>query len=210
MSNHIFNPHLLEQVDHQRFLRVDSDRLEIYLALEYLQPGECQALIQIGEGRLRRSTVTVPVDDPDYRTSQTCDIGLIDDPFVGELQKRIANTLGIELSHAEVMQLQRYEPGEQFKGHTDYFEPGSQEYAENALQSGNRTWTFMIYLNEVSGGGETRFDALGVAFKARTGMAVIWNNHWAGAPNPNSIHAGQPVNEGVKYVVTQWFRERKI
>ena len=144
MSNHIFNPHLLEQVDHQRFLRVDSDRLEIYLALEYLQPAECQALIQIGEGRLRRSTVTVPVDDPDYRTSQTCDIGLIDDPFVGELQKRIANTLGIELSHAEVMQLQRYEPGEQFKGHTDYFEPGSQEYAENALQSGNLPGIFLF------------------------------------------------------------------
>ena len=95
MTSHVFNPHLTRQLDQQRFLRVESNRLEIYLALDYLSPHECAALIQLGEGRLRRSTVTVPVDDPDYRTSQTCDIGLMDAPFVGDLQRRIAQTLGL-------------------------------------------------------------------------------------------------------------------
>jgi prolyl 4-hydroxylase len=210
LPSHALNPHLIRQVDGQRFLRVESDRLELYLILDFLSPAECELLIRTGGHKLRRSTVTVPIDDPDYRTSQTCDIGFIDEPMVPQLQQRIAQTLGAEITHAEVMQLQRYAPGEQFKGHTDYFEPGSQEYAENAKVGGNRTWTCMIYLNEVPAGGETRFDALGLAFKSRPGMAVVWNNHWAGEVNPHSVHAGLPVQEGLKYVVTQWFREQPL
>jgi prolyl 4-hydroxylase len=66
----------------------------------------------------------------------------------------------------------------------------------------------MIYLNDVPEGGETRFDALGIAFKPRQGMAVIWNNLRGGLPNPDTMHAGLPVLQGHKYIVTQWFREK--
>ena len=39
---------------------------------------------------------------------------------------------------------------------------------------------------------------------------VIWNNLKAdGSPNPMSLHAARPVESGVKYVVTKWFRERR-
>jgi len=202
------DPHLAQQVDNTRFIRVDSDRLELYIVLDYLGQEECQALVRTGETRLRLSTVTMETGDPDFRTSQTCDIGFLDEPLVPKLQSRIAQTLGVPIEHAEVMQLQRYAPGQQFKGHTDYFEPDSQEFNENCQTEGNRTWTFMIYLNDVIEGGETRFDALGIAFKPRRGMAVIWNNWRAGLPNPDTMHAGLPVIQGVKYIVTQWFREK--
>lgn len=208
MSALPLNPHLVQQVDNARFLRVDSDRLELYIVLDYLSQEECETLVRTGETRLRESTVTVDTGDPEFRTSQTCDIGFLDEPLVPVLQSRIAQTLGVPIEHAEIMQLQRYAPGQQFKGHTDYFEPDSQEYNDNCLKEGNRTWTFMIYLNDVTEGGETRFDALEIAFKPRRGMAVLWNNQRAGLPNPNTIHAGLPVIQGVKYIVTQWFRER--
>jgi len=202
------DPHLAQQVDNTRFIRVESDRLELYIVLDYLGQEECQALVRTGETRLRLSTVTMETGDPDFRTSQTCDIGFLDEPLVPKLQSRIAQTLGVPIEHAEVMQLQRYAPGQQFKGHTDYFEPDSQEFNENCQTEGNRTWTFMIYLNDVIEGGETRFDALGISFKPRRGMAVIWNNWRAGLPNPDTMHAGLPVIQGVKYIVTQWFREK--
>ncbi len=208
MSALPLNPHLVQQVDNARFLRVDSDRLELYIVLDYLSQEECETLVRTGETRLRESTVTVDTGDPEFRTSQTCDIGFLDEPLVPVLQSRIAQTLGVPIEHAEIMQLQRYAPGQQFKGHTDYFEPDSQEYNDNCLKEGNRTWTFMIYLNDVTEGGETRFDALEIAFKPRRGMAVLWNNQRAGLPNPNTIHAGLPVIQGVKYIVTQWFREK--
>lgn len=208
MSALPLNPHLVQQVDNARFLRVDSDRLELYIVLDYLSQEECETLVRTGETRLRESTVTVDTGDPEFRTSQTCDIGFLDEPLVPVLQSRIAQTLGVPIEHAEIMQLQRYAPGQQFKGHTDYFEPDSQEYNDNCLKEGNRTWTFMIYLNDVTEGGETRFDALEIAFKPRRGMAVLWNNQRDGLPNPNTIHAGLPVIQGVKYIVTQWFREK--
>lgn len=154
MSALVLAPHLAQQVDNTRFLRVDSDRLELYIVLDYLSAEECDTLVRTGETRLRDSTVTVDPGDPEYRTSQTCDIGFLDEPLVPELQTRIAQTLGVPIQHAEVMQLQRYAPGQQFKGHTDYFEPNSQEYNENCLTEGNRTWTFMIYLNDVTEGGK--------------------------------------------------------
>jgi len=208
MSALPLNPHLVQQVDNARFLRVDSDRLELYIVLDYLSQEECETLVRTGETRLRESTVTVDTGDPEFRTSQTCDIGFLDEPLVPVLQSRIAQTLGVPIEHAEIMQLQRYAPGQQFRRHTDYFEPDSQEYNDNCLKEGNRTWTFMIYLNDVTEGGETRFDALEIAFKPRRGMAVLWNNQRAGLPNPNTIHAGLPVIQGVKYIVTQWFREK--
>jgi prolyl 4-hydroxylase len=37
---------------------------------------------------------------------------------------------------------------------------------------------------------------------------LIWNNmNPDGTPNELTIHEGMPVVEGVKYIVTKWFRE---
>jgi prolyl 4-hydroxylase len=38
---------------------------------------------------------------------------------------------------------------------------------------------------------------------------VIWNNMALdGSPNPWTTHEGQPVEAGMKYIVTKWYRER--
>ena len=56
---------------------------------------------------------------------------------------------------SEPIQAQYYQVGQQFKAHTDYFDPGTNTSDVNL--KGNRTWTFMIYLNNVEVGGETYF-----------------------------------------------------
>jgi prolyl 4-hydroxylase len=40
---------------------------------------------------------------------------------------------------------------------------------------GQRTYTFMIYLNEVKEGGETEFKKLNQSFSPMKGKALIWN-----------------------------------
>ena len=45
------------------------------------------------------------------------------------------------------MQGQRYEVGQEFKAHTDYFEPSGADFAKFCAVAGQRTWTVMIYLN---------------------------------------------------------------
>jgi prolyl 4-hydroxylase len=73
---------------------------------------------------------------------------------------------------------------------------------------GQRSWTAMIYLSPVEAGGETHFPRCEFMVPPVEGMVLIWNNMAAdGAPNPFSLHAARPVEQGTKYVVTKWFRE---
>ncbi|RZK91437.1 MAG: hypothetical protein EOO66_11995, partial [Methylobacterium sp.] len=58
-------------------------------------------------------------------------------------------------------------------------------------------------------GGRIVRPPAGVAITPRAGNLVIWNNmDEYGAPNPGSLHQGMPVEQGVKYVLTKWYRER--
>jgi prolyl 4-hydroxylase len=56
-------------------------------------------------------------------------------------------------------------------------------------------------------GGATRFTKVDYAVEPKIGMALIWNNLNAdGSPNPQTMHAGEPVTRGHKIVITKWFR----
>ena len=57
-------------------------------------------------------------------------------------------------------------------------------------------------------GGATWFPQAGIKVAPRRGLMLIWNNmNPDGTPNELTIHEGMPVVEGVKYIVTKWFRE---
>ena len=184
-----------------------GDKLQLYTLDGFLEPEECEALAALINQRLRPSTITF--GDAGYRTSRTCDLSLLDSPIVAAIDEKIARTLGIRREYAEVNQGQRYDVGQEFKAHTDYFEPGTGEYREHCSARGNRTWTFMVYLNEGVSGGGTEFPVIGRVFQPKRGQAVIWNNLNAdGTPNSNTLHRGMPLMNGHKIIITQWFRER--
>jgi prolyl 4-hydroxylase len=189
--------------------RFDSDRVQLYTLAGFMSDAECDGLVAIIDRHLRPSTVTIESSDRGYRTSRTSDLSLLRSDVVARIDEKIAGALGIRLPYSEGIQAQRYDVGEQFKQHTDYFEPGTTEYAEHAGARGNRTWTFMAYLNHVEGGGATRFLALDHAFAPVKGTALAWNNLRAdGTVNPDTLHAGEPVTAGHKIIITKWFRER--
>ena len=67
----------------------------------------------------------------------------------------------------------------------------------------------MVFLNDVPEGGATWFPQAGVKIAPKRGMLLAWNNMSPdGTPNGLTLHEGMPVVEGVKYIVTKWFRER--
>lgn len=124
-----------------------------------------------------------------------------------ELAKRIDALLGLQRAHAEPMQGQRYRAGEQYRHHSDHFRPERAHWQRERLRGGQRTWTAMIYLNEVEAGGETDFPRLGLSIRPEPGLLVAWNNmDRRGRPNLALLHAGMPVKAGAKYVITQWYR----
>ena len=190
--------------------KVESDKVEMYILEDFLTQDECQRLIELMNTSLRPSTITKE-NEPDayFRTSKSCDYAYIDDPLSVDIDKRICRTLGINPYYAEVMQGQMYEIGEEFKAHTDWFAPNTDEYERFAAVRGQRTWTFTIYLNDVESGGETLFENIDIMIRPKTGTAVIWNNLYIdGQPNPDTIHHALPVKAGYKAIITKWFRNK--
>ena len=189
------------------FRRIDTPKLQLFTLENFLSEKECDALIAIINHNLRPSTVTVYAEG--FRTSQTCDLVHMNHAIILGLDQKISSALGIQLPYSEGSQALKYQPGQEFKPHTDYFEPGTDEYAQFGGARGNRTWTFMVYLNDTPAGGGTQFVNIDKTFTPKTGRCVIWNNLYAdGRVNPDTLHWGMPVESGEKIIITKWFREK--
>jgi prolyl 4-hydroxylase len=186
--------------------RLPFRHVEMFARRDFLAPGECAALIDRIDARRRPSGLADHDGAPGYRTSETCDLDG-DDPFVADIVARLAGYGGLDVARAEPLQGQRYAVGQEFKAHTDYFEPSGEGYARYCGLSGQRTWTLMVYLNEPGAGGATRFKQLDKIFKPETGKLLAWNNLLPdGTPNYATLHHGMPVRSGTKYIITSWFR----
>ena len=124
------------------------------------------------------------------------------------IEDKIANFIGIPQNKSEISQIQRYKVGNQFKGHYDYFHEGG-DYDYWGGDNGQRTWTFMVYLNTPGTGGATEFIKLNNKIKPTTGRAVVWHNlNKDGSRNEMTYHAGRPILKGEKHIITKWFRDR--
>lgn len=187
-------------------LKVGSNAVDMYYVNGFLDTKECQHLIMlIRENRQRSTTTDEGVSE--FRTSTTCALDTLRDSIVDDIDRRICQYLGIDPKQSEPIQGQWYEVGQEFKAHTDYFDPASPTFEQHVGDRGQRTWTFMIYLNTTRKGGSTYFSELGMDFLPRAGTALIWNNRDAsGAPNPSTKHHGMKVQAGYKAVITKWFR----
>lgn len=188
--------------------RLPSDQVRLHVVEDFLSASECVQLVDQIKSHCRPSTITTPDEaDKYFRTSQTCDLLLEAHALTQEIDQRIAEYMGIEPERSEVIQGQYYQVGQQFKKHTDYFEPNTWEFEKFGGDQGQRTWTFMIYLTDVEEGGETRFTDIDLEIKPKRGMAVVWNNLTPkGEVNPHTMHWAKPVVHGEKVVITKWFR----
>jgi prolyl 4-hydroxylase len=173
--------------------RTPSPKLTLFQKRGFLDPSACEALVALIDTQRRPSTVSDYNGDAAFRTSETCDLDPAI-PIVAELERRILAFVGLDPAHGEPIQGQRYAVGQEFKAHTDYFEPGGIDFHRYTSVAGNRTWTAMIYLNEPDAGGATRFKTIDKIVQPETGKLLCWNNlRLDGSPNPSTIHQGMKV-----------------
>lgn len=188
--------------------RLPTPKAEIFQCREFAPPDLCQALIALIDRDRRPSTIADSNGDHYFRTSETCDLPA-DEAVVQRLEDLLTAFNGIDPAYGEPLQGQRYAVGQEFKAHTDYFTRGGADWEQYCSVAGQRTWTFMIYLNAVEAGGATRFKVVGKTFQPEAGKLVCWNNRRVdGSENPNTLHHGMKVRKGTKYVITKWYRER--
>lgn len=178
-----------------------------------LSAQECAELIDTARGRLKRSaTFNAATGQNQAHQSRTSDgtyLPTACTPLVAHIEQRIAELVGWPLAHAEPLQVLHYGPGAEYKPHYDYFDPDGPG-AEAALRhGGQRVATLVTYLNTPLRGGATTFPDAGLEFAAVQGNAVFFSYDRA-HPVTRTLHAGAPVIEGEKWVLTRWFRERRF
>jgi prolyl 4-hydroxylase len=188
--------------------RAPSPKLAQFILPRWLDAGTCAALIAQIDRDLKPSTIADANGDDAFRTSSTCDLDHAN-PLVIALNMRLHDLVGIPLPFGEPIQGQVYDVGQEFKAHTDYFDPNGMDWATYCSVAGQRSWTMMIYLNEPDAGGATRFLSTGKLHQPETGKLLAWNNmRTDGHPNPDTLHHGMKVRKGRKYIITKWFREK--
>ena len=143
----------------------------------------------------------------DMRKSQTAGQIWFSDELneaLARVEERLASALASSRRHFEEWQATRYGRDDRFDYHVD---GGNWEYTA----AGERKRSFIIYLDTPLRGGETRFRALDKTVAAWAGRVLIWNNLLpSGKCNFAMIHAGLPVEEGVKTILVSWERERPL
>lgn len=205
-------------------LRVLSWDPRIFVLEGVLSDQECDHLIALATPRLERSGV-VEVEGHgkdavnDVRTSYGMFFDRFEDPVVRAIEERLSGHLMLPSGHGEGIQVLRYQNGQEYKPHFDYF------FHEGGIDNGgNRLATTLMYLADVEEGGETVFPNVpvpptqtreagftecamkGLAYRPKKGDAVVfWSLRPDGTLDKGSVHGSCPVVRGTKWAATKWY-----
>ncbi|HEX8621057.1 MAG TPA: 2OG-Fe(II) oxygenase [Allosphingosinicella sp.] len=191
-----------------------SEQPRIRVIESFASPVECDWVTAIPQGRLNPAWVWDPQtgeNRPDSsRTNRGLDLGAAEmDVVVQVLRARIAAAANLPLPVFEPAQIMHYRPGEEFRPHHDYLDPGQAGDRTQIARLGQRIATFLLYLNDDYEGGETEFLKTGFRYRGRKGDALLFANvDSARAPDPLTTHAGRPPTSGEKWILSQWIRDR--
>ncbi len=178
-----------------------------------LAPEECEELIEMSRGKLARSSVvnaaTGNYDVHPHRTSSGTHFNRGENPLIQRIERRVSELVQHPVERGEPLQILHYQPGGEYKPHYDYFDPAQPGNEIVLRQGGQRVATLVMYLNDVEAGGSTVFPEIGLDVLPRRGNAVYFAyTTEQGELDARSLHGGNPVTEGEKWIATKWFRQR--
>jgi prolyl 4-hydroxylase len=196
--------------------RIQFEKPRVVVIERFASPQECQWLIgRAASGGLQRAKVyrsSSTAQVAETRTNREMSFTIFNaDVVLSLIRDRISAAIGAPVSHFEIAKLLHYSPGEQFALHADFIEAKTPELARELAARGQRSATFLIYLNDGYEGGATQFPRLSWQYRGGRGDALLFSNVDAsGGPDYDTIHAGMPPTSGEKWVLSQWVRTRPI
>jgi prolyl 4-hydroxylase len=175
----------------------------------FLTKEECLELIDMGTKQMRKAN-TLGENIDGYRTADNSWI-YDSTPLTQKIKNYISKESGLPVENQEEIHIVKYEIGGEYKPHHDYFHPNTDYYDTSMGKSGNRPFSFLVYLNHDFTGGETEFPNKRIKITPRQGRLLIWRNmNEDGTLDPESFHAGLPVKTETKYIAIVWVRENKF
>jgi prolyl 4-hydroxylase len=179
----------------------------------FLDSAECDLIIRLSTPKLEPSKVVSNSDGKAELDAVRTSFGTYfvrgETPELWPIEARLAALTGMPVEHGEGLQVLRYGAGAQYVPHFDFFPPevpGSATHVTAAL-GGQRVATVVMYLNTVSAGGETEFPEVGCKVAAIQGNACFFSYMAPdGSLDRSSLHGGNPVLAGEKWIATWWMR----
>lgn len=181
---------------------------------QVLTPEQCQSVIDLAKGKLKRAKVvteegTKEVSESRTNSKYSCPP---DEPAIAkQVRFMIGMCLRMPITQAEPLTILHYGIGQEFKPHPDGFMLQDQQGRIDRFEAegGQRLFSTMLYLNDVEGGGGTAFPKLGFSVAPHPGRLLIFANTLAGSRDMAnlSLHAGEPVTAGEKWTAITWWRE---
>jgi prolyl 4-hydroxylase len=187
---------------------VANPRIVVFGSL--LSDEECDALIEQAKPRLARSlTVQIKTGGEEMNADRTSN-GMFfqrgENELVQRIEARIAKLVNWPIENGEGLQVLHYTPGTEYKPHYDYFDPTEPGTPTILKRGGQRVATLIMYLGEPEKGGGTVFPDIHFEVAPKRGNAVFFSYERA-HPSTRSLHGGQPVVQGEKWIATKWLRE---
>ena len=173
----------------------------LFSVSNFLSTQECEHLIAKARPSMEQSGVhvmgkersTTKLDTALRTSTQAWLSSDKDDGIIAAIDRRVAALMSVPIDHQEQMQVVRYEPGQHYTHHHDFWDP--REYANSAAEFHwghfNRLATVLWYMSDGFLGGETVFPQagrsevlslepsqsycdIGLSVKPEKGKAVIW------------------------------------
>jgi len=197
---------------HRQLLNSDP---EIALFDGVLDIIDCAYLIFTSRPHMKRADVIDPGSKKggmvsDIRTSMSTYLpfGLVD-IISRHIELKIISATGENLALSEPMSILHYTPGQYYRPHVDYFDPKLTVSKELLEDGGQRTASAVTCLLAPAVGGNTSFPRLNLSVPPSGGSTLWFRNCFKdNRVDDRSLHSGDPVEDGEKWVITKWFRER--
>jgi hypothetical protein len=211
-------PSRREAIDLDRWLQLTPrmilcEKPRVRMSEGFITQAAADWLIGLARGRTRPAMmVEGPGAVPHFTTDRTNSDFIFDifnaDVVLTLVRTKISRMLQLPVEAMEPPQIFHYAVGQELKPHVDYLRRDDRRAGDPAY-SGDRIATVLIYLNDDFEGGETWFPRADLKAKAKKGGALYFANvDPAGAPDPNSLHAGTAPTTGEKWLFSQWIHDR--
>ncbi|GMH38345.1 hypothetical protein BSKO_06229 [Bryopsis sp. KO-2023] len=226
----LFPPRTLTLSESKPEMYLVSSSPRIILIENFLTMSDCEKLISVAKPLVKRSRVSTGNETPS-RTSSSMFFtrGLEEHPAVIDVENKISHLItmkdvhqGRKFEKSEALQAVQYHPGQFYSEHFD----------NRAGYAHLRAATVLCYLRDSCSGGATFFPKAsgvvgssgtlttrsssektskrrrGVRVYPKRGRAIIfWSRKANGEEDSASLHAGEPLVKGEKWIVTRWLKE---
>ena len=180
----------------------------VHVVNKFLSNEECNQLIDNAENRFVNPFVATKYtydQNKNLRSSKICFFSKSENEFINKIENKIASLLNVNINQLEPLKLNRYEYGNEFKLHYDFYPDA--DFNE-------RKYSFIIYLNTLDDTGSTYFPYYNAKYYPKKGNAIHFKNF---IDNDNiktnlfSLHTGEKVlSNQNKYIITTWVTQYEV